>query len=202
MVYRLIILGAFLMCLGSLSAQFSKGDKMIGGSIGFQYRTIPKEDFSQFVIGLSPTIGFFASRHVVAGPQLTINYQETHSSNNSFSSLFSIGIGPFLRYYGRIGDRVNFFVHASPALGWSAERYTTDNHQPYLKIFQVQWEAGPGIAILLNKNVALEPSVFYKGVYRNTAIANTLVSSNKTVEHGVVFNIGLQVFLVKNKKGE
>ncbi|MFN8277914.1 MAG: hypothetical protein U0T84_10535 [Chitinophagales bacterium] len=183
----------------TVGAQWNKGTIQAGGTFGFEFKK-SSDKSSQFEIGLSPQLGFFVSKHFVAGPQVYIGYSESRNAAGGFHSMLNVLVGPFFRYYAKIGERVAVFGHVSPLIGGGNERFYTDAKQPYIKTFQLQWEAGPGLAIWLNPNVALTPAVYYRGRYYNNALMNTNTTSVSATEHGVIFNLGLQVFLTKTKK--
>lgn len=110
-------------------SQFSKGDKMIGATIGSGIYNSGNSDFSVAQIGssqsrstnynlsISPSIGWFLSDKTVAGGSLNINpagnkttYEQngtTYQSDKSNS--FNIGLGGFVRHYLKGNGKLNPF---------------------------------------------------------------------------------------------
>jgi len=118
------IISAFILLLLvniTLKAQFKKGMRMVGGSIGNVFFNSGKSDYSypapttgyesnndNFGIALNPSIGWFVSDNTAIGAMLNFGY--THQKafakaangnvfNRDVSNSFNIGIGGFARNY-------------------------------------------------------------------------------------------------------
>lgn len=115
-------------CL-NLTAQFNKGDRMVGASIGSFIYNSGNSDISVDQIGnsksisksynfnISPSMGWFISEKTAVGGSLTINPQGTKTTyeqnNTTFqsdkSNSFNIGLGGFVRhYFGNDGKMLPF----------------------------------------------------------------------------------------------
>lgn len=109
-----------LMAAGlSLSAQFSKGDRMAGASVGTIIYNSGSADISVDQIGnntskitshnlnISPTMGWFISENTAVGASLNINptgnkttYEQNGTTYQSDKvNNFNIGLGGFVRHY-------------------------------------------------------------------------------------------------------
>lgn len=103
----------------SASAQFNKGDRMVGASIGSVIYNSGSSDISVDQIGdntskvtsynfaLTPSIGWFLSPNTAVGTSININpsgnkttYEQNGSTYQSDkANNFNIGLGSFVRYY-------------------------------------------------------------------------------------------------------
>lgn len=116
---KLLTCLACLVLLGTIHAQFSKGDKMVSASIGTASYNSGKSDVSirdignytghssNFGLNINPAYGWFVNESTALGPSIIIN----PNSGNTFyesdgttfqkdeSNSFNIGIGGFVRSY-------------------------------------------------------------------------------------------------------
>jgi len=110
----LFLIGSF-----SANAQFSKGDKMVGASVGSVVFNSGNSDISVAQIGdntskitnynisINPTIGWFISENTAVGASLNLNpagnktsYEQNGSTYQSDkTTAFNIGLGAFARHY-------------------------------------------------------------------------------------------------------
>jgi len=130
-VYMCIRLLSVLLLIGSFSAnaQFSKGDKMAGASVGSVIVNSGSSDITvtqigsntsritSFNVNISPSLGWFISDKTVVGAAVIINpysnkttYEQSGSTYQSDkNSNFSIGLGGFARhYFGASGSMMPF----------------------------------------------------------------------------------------------
>jgi hypothetical protein len=130
-VYMRIRLLSVMLLIGpfSASAQFSKGDKMVGATIGSVIVNSGSSDITiaqigsntsritNFNINFNPSLGWFISDQTVAGASVIINpysnkttYEQggtTYQSDKNNN--FSIGLGGFARhYFGGTGSLMPF----------------------------------------------------------------------------------------------
>jgi hypothetical protein len=119
---RILLSIAGLLFIGFAQAQFSKGDKMVGATIGSVFFNSGKSDYSypapttgfssnvkSFGVNFTPMYGWFISDKTVMGASFLLDYghQKTFdkdgSNGNTFnedqSNHFNIGIGGFARNY-------------------------------------------------------------------------------------------------------
>ncbi len=116
---RSIFTVLFLSVIFSANAQFSKGDKMVGASIGSVYFNSGSSDVSfpsfngyetssnGYGLRIEPTMGWFISEKTAVGGSLNINPSGSKVSymvngttfQQDKSNTFNIGIGAFARNY-------------------------------------------------------------------------------------------------------
>jgi hypothetical protein len=116
---RIFLVSAIIITCFSAKAQFSKGDRMVGASVGSVVYNSGSSDINVAQIGgakskttnynlnISPTLGWFLSDKTAVGGSLNINpagnkvtYEQngaTYQSDKSNS--FNIGLGGFVRHY-------------------------------------------------------------------------------------------------------
>jgi hypothetical protein len=116
---------AFCFCVffsSCLFAQFEKGNRMVGATIGSIFFNSGKSDYSypaptsgftsnqtSFGINFTPNFGWFVSDNTAAGATLTLSqshqktFDEDASTGNTFnrdiSNRFNLGLGGFVRSY-------------------------------------------------------------------------------------------------------
>ena len=154
-------------------AQTETGNFLVGGNLQL---TAAKDNFD---IQLNPTAGYFFVDNFAAGLNLDLGYSKNGALSSAFKTT-TLGLGPFVRFYTGTatvrpfldGD-VNF---ASVKYGYNTDSRTYTG----LKFF-----VGPGAAIFLNRNVAIEGLAGYE----HAAYKNQLGSG------GFTFKVGFQVYL-------
>ncbi len=116
---KILLTGALLILQWSANAQFSKGDRMIGASLGSLLLNSGTADISVSSIGsntsritgfnvsLSPSVAWFLSEKTAVGLTLNINpnrqkttYEQSGSTYQSdMNTAFNFGIGGLVRNY-------------------------------------------------------------------------------------------------------
>jgi hypothetical protein len=123
---------------------------------------------------------------------------------NLGSSSTSLGIGPFVRYYIKIGPKIYVFVHGSASIMETWNTYPGGAGTPTTRTISSQWDFGPGLSVMVTKSVAIELSLYYQGMYHRTnQFENGTLLGNPGspyVDNGMVFNVGFQVYLERKKK--
>ena len=116
----------------------------------------------------------------------------------------SLGLGPFVRYYFQVSPIVYVFVHGSPSIMGTWTSYASDPTTPTTRTLSAAWVLGPGLAVRVANGVTVELSLYYQGLYhRASQYENGTLLGNPGsayVDNGMVFNVGLQVYLPGKKK--
>jgi len=114
-----LLAGGFLLAASSVSAQFKKGDRMVGASVASVVVNSGTADISVAQIGsntskitgfnvsINPNMGWFISDNTSVGATLNINpssnkttYEQNGSTYQSDkNNNFNIGLGGFVRHY-------------------------------------------------------------------------------------------------------
>ena len=225
---KLLLLVLLITTLHQTSyAQITKGTIMTGGSLGFQFNTDHQALAKEYEFHFTPQFGGFVAKNVVLGIMPSIIYSSKVVSTQTIDSGFvpphitqitskdnmlSLGLGPFARYYFKIGPKVYIFIHGSPSIMASWETYSTIfNPAPQnpsspitVRTVTANWTIGPGLSFMASKLVAIESSIYYNGTWHQAnqfKNGNLLGNEGKAyVDHGMVLNVGIQVYFERNKK--
>jgi len=220
MIWRKPAFVLILMCIIQSSyAQFLKNTLMTGGSLGFQYTTDHEDHVNTATFNFSPVLGGFISKNLVLGIAPVIMYTSSSGGYSYVDSTMSppqrvnvsisthqtsLGLGPFVRYYIKIGPIVYVFFHVSPSIMGTWTSYASDPNTPTSRTISANWVIGPGLSVMVTKSVAIELSLYYQGIYHRSSqyVNGNLLGSPGTayVDNGMVFNVGFQVYLEKKLK--
>ncbi len=185
-----------LICLAlTTRAQTEKGNLLIGGglSLSRSSQTISSSDITSTSFGLTPSVSYFFADQLAAG--VITSYSTSKSSSESpggtiKSTNVSSGIGPTIRYYFPLGEKVWLFPEADYVWNWnhttieSAGTATVDSRSNS-QTFRI----GPGVAYFIAKNVGVEGIVYYQHVNNEASSSNTSIN----------FRIGLQIYILRSK---
>lgn len=170
-VFSLMLLAA---TASGVNAQTEQGNFLVGGNV--QLNTA-KNDTR---VGLSPSIGYFFVENFAAGANIDLQYSKKGENPNA-SKIATFGIGPFVRYYVGTPGGVRPFLQGDVNFSSTkAETGTGSSTSTGTNFF-----FGPGAAIFLNQNVALEGLAGYS----HTA------NKNQDGSGGFAFKFGFQVYL-------
>ena len=205
----LLVLSSFFL-LQTSHAQIAKGTIMAGGNLGFQFSTDHQSNGSMVNFSFDPLLGGFIAKNFVLGITPLIKYGQQSGKQDSTHSYthsqLTIGAGPFVRYYIKIGEKAYVFFHAAPltlAAEWD-RYYAKDPTQVYQRYATINWAVGPGVSITIAKGIALEIAAYYNGYWhQNNQYQNGSLfgpAGPSFVDHGMVLNVGFQVYFEKNKK--
>jgi hypothetical protein len=143
MLRKMAFVVPVLLICTTINAQFKKGDKMLGVSVGSVFFNSGKTDLitsiststnsnDNFGISLDPSIGWFINDNIAIGIMPTIGYNKQKllgktSAGSTYlrdeSSQFNFGIGGFTRYYFSSNNRrMHFFGQYDLSLGLSGSK--------------------------------------------------------------------------------
>lgn len=113
-MYVLLFVSA---CFASLAhAQFKKGDKLLGGSIGFlnqnRSSTDPVSPNTATVFNITPSIGFFTSPDRLIGFSLSYT-NETYKYTNTKLVRNGVGAGIYKQYWNSLGKKFYFIMEGN-----------------------------------------------------------------------------------------
>jgi hypothetical protein len=202
---------ALFCLLQAAHAQIDKGTIMAGGSLGFSYATDHQDEANTFTLNLTPLIGGFVARNFVLGAAPVVSYTSTYGTYVNGTSVIhihtgatSLGLGPFARYYIKIGPKIYLFIHASPSIMASWSNPGGSSPPVIDRTISANWVIGPGLSVMLSKTVAIEVSLYYNGTWHRSANfvnGNLLGESGAAyIDNGMFFNAGFQVYFERNKK--
>lgn len=155
-------------------AQTEQGNFLVGGNV--QLNTAKNNT----QVALSPSIGYFFVENFALGANIDLAYSKLGENPNA-SRITRFGIGPFVRYYvGTPGGIRPFLQGDADFSSTKSKTGTVSSTSTGTNFF-----FGPGAAIFLNRNVALEGLAGYS----HTA------NKNQKGSGGFAFKFGFQVYL-------
>ncbi|MBC3540191.1 hypothetical protein ACFSC6_01695 [Rufibacter sediminis] len=198
---KLLYLSIFLLAFTNVRAQENRGTLvpakifqrtfMVGGGVSGSYRrintTVNKESISGYrqQYDLDAKLGYFVWSDVALGLRASANHYREKMSGQVPTQATNILAGPFVRYYLDNG----IFGEASAAAG-------INNRANRAKTDLMEFRGGVGYAIFINPKVAVEPAVIFT-YYQEKVPAE---QNKKLTEWGPSVNIGLQVYLFRERK--
>jgi len=177
-----------------VEAQISKGNFLLGGSVGFNSTTskyisngVTTPQGTTTTFSVVPQAGYFITDQIVGGIGLTItsiSYKPNGASNslNSTRFLFS----PFVRYY----FPPKIYLQGGLDIG-SASASSTGGGSNTNSLFG--WTLLAGYPVFLNESIAIEPQIGYN------ALTNKTDAANKTTDGNFFVRVGFQIYFNKNK---
>jgi Outer membrane protein beta-barrel domain len=150
------------------TAQTEQGNWLVGGNF-----TVNTGD-NNTTIGLNPTVGYFVVNNLAVGGTLSLGYSKFGDNRST-----TFGIGPLARYYF---GKTNIKPFINGELSFTSYKLkfpagsNTENGTSYF--------LGPGVALFLNENVALEGIAGY---------SHTKIGDDG--DGGFLFRVGFQVYL-------
>lgn len=166
---------------GNISASFDKQKSEVGST------STDVGNFTQ--ISFSPKFGYFIVDGMAAGLSINLSNSKFKADASDFESTNnSITLGPFFRYYHDSG----LFGHAEVGFGSLKNESSSGGTTVESKFGLFSWMLGPGYAMFLNENVAIEGMVGFQSQ------SQTLKDSDpeqKDILLGPVINFGFQVFI-------
>lgn len=209
---NIIIVIALLITVLPAFAQISKGTSTLGGNISFlreknQYvyesqSFNSKSEFSSNILSLTPTYGYFIANNLCVGANVSTlfshtTYPKTANVPKLEGNSRSLGVGPLVRYYIPLDDKLYAFATAGYTWFWTRSKndgtvdgqFITTNTS---KSRYTTLDAGLGLSYFINPSVAVEAGFGYTHARYKDNGGNL---NNKT--NTIAFNIGFRVFLRK-----
>ena len=206
------------------SAQFTKGTRMVGVSLGSAFFNSGKKEFSvpapttgytssinSYGFGISPSMGWFISSDMVVGARVMLgyNYDKTIDADNNVTfrknirTSFTGSIGGFARkYFGTDGFMPFAQVHADAGSGTSHTEgflYTTVYKEIYTGKSSGDFSADGGLSVgvtkLLNDHVGLEIAAGYLYSYNKNKFKTT--TSRDIDRNGTIDEEGISQLTTK-----
>ena len=145
-----------------------------------------KSSSSTFDLSLTPNVGVFLFKNFALGLQLDLlSGSKKDSTTKSTSSNFTVG--PFVRYYYKIGN-IAPFLQLSYGTGSISSSGANSVKGSVIGV-------GPGIAYFINDRIGIEALLNYQHLSQTTNINDAIISTQKSLGNNLKFNIGLQVYL-------
>lgn len=119
LIFSVILFFAFSVSF----AQLEKGTILLGGRVNISASHYAPGKYNiqnQTSYDLSPAVGYFFTDHFAGGLELNYNHEKSYLNNSDTNNIIvftdkisGFGVGPFVRYYQKLGDKVALFGHGS-----------------------------------------------------------------------------------------
>jgi len=206
------MLGIFTLTAFSANAQIGKGSVQIGANLGFTVTNTDQNQVGQTALlgsgstsslVISPSAGYFLANNFVLGIAGGDTRTETNNSNTNpagytnTSSVISnsFSIGPYARYYFKLGEKAAVFTQLSLAYASNSGSTATTNNNPIDVGSTLSTSSGqsltitlqPGFSYFISNRFTLEAMIgsFY---YAGTTSTNTPDPSNATQNAALTTN--------------
>jgi hypothetical protein len=210
---RLAFFSFVLLVTSSSFAQFSKGDKLLGGSINFHGNsnslTTPGVNYGSngFATNLSPRFGFFYKENKMVGISLSGNYsrgKSTIAANvEEKNTTYGAGIGLFARNYKAFSSQFGWFLDYAGGVNHfsnKSERTLT----PDFKTKQLSFNFGiaPGLYYKVSPKALIDAS--FGGIGANYSTHYNGNNKSRNFSAGLNFpsnfSFGIQFLLTARTK--
>ena len=196
-----LLIGILLNSLTSFS-QTEKGKLYLGGStsLGLNFTTHKIDTGSSLektgktsAFTISPQIGYFVAKNLVAGLEMSMNfskYSDTYNSSSNASNTYVFA--PFLKYYFDV-EKFRPFVIAEYGLGTVQSKYSSRGFESEHKVNTSVLILGGGITYFFNKTVGIELGLNYS----RTALKpkNNSPYDVKSINNGFSSFVGFVILL-------
>ena len=136
------------MSTNSLHSQIQKRNTVIGGNASLNLGLDEESGTSFF---LSPTYGKFFTDKLLVSAGVGFSFFDNEVSNN-----WSFNVGPILRYYINVNDKLSPFL--TGGVNYSYQRFDSD----FLEDFSgFRTFVGGGLSVHLNKHITLDGMAIY-----------------------------------------
>jgi hypothetical protein len=189
---RCIILLIFILIGVYGYSQPGKGRFFVSGNIsysGYKRTYSNSEPEHARSLSLSPKVGYFPVRNFAAGIALPASFSRQRLTSLATSTSHSFGLGPFVRYYLPLDEKLFAFSEVSYLWSSSHTRLLLDNNAGTSE--NNQWlrqiRAGAGLAYFCTRNLAVELLISYQR-YRGPSLSKN---------DGVICEGGFQFYFGK-----
>ncbi|KAA3438336.1 hypothetical protein [Rufibacter hautae] len=198
---KFLYLSALLLVFTQAWAQENRGtlvpakifqrSLMLGGSVSGSYKRINITSNSEPISGhrqqydMDAKVGYFVLSDFAVGLKGSVYHYKEKMSGQVPTQSTNILAGPFVRYYLNNG----LFGEASAAIG-------INNRPNVNKTDLAEYRGGVGYIIFINPKVAVEPALMFS-YYQEKRPAE---ANRKVTEWGPSVNVGLQVYLFRERK--
>ena len=164
----LLLVSVLFILAHSVSAQFSKGDKILGGSATFSSgkskNDWPNPPFSRdpenksMSVSFNPSLGFFTSASTVHGFRLNLALSESRQKSSDASQpetksgAFGIGGGYFFRKYKTFAGNLGGFAELGAGYMYSKPRHSSGS----VATHTISADAKIGLYYAINNRLLIE----------------------------------------------
>ncbi|QIL38070.1 porin family protein [Pedobacter sp. HDW13] len=167
---QLLTLVALCAIAMAVNAQTEKGDNLIGGSFSISSSKTESPNYEKRnSYSINPRYAHFFSKNLAIGLTVSAgyskNFNNNYDSNNNITSTRTskqknISVGPVVRYYADITDKLKIFGQFSGTIGVVKTNQTNTfpyyDYSPNTKYIQYNASINPGLAFFPTKKLGIE----------------------------------------------
>lgn len=177
-----LLAAASFLCIKS-SAQFEKGNYIVGGEFEANFTSPTSGDVHNHHIAFDPRVGYYFMNGLAAGIDLTGEFNKTgNEKSNDF------GGGPFVRYH------LTKYLYAEGSYQYLEHNVQTDDVAKSViteaSFNENKYAGGLGYIIKVSKHLAIEPRLFY----------DVYTAHGSEISAGPVFSIGFHNYFWKYER--
>lgn len=202
-IYVLLLVTAVTI-LGATAQPFQKGDKLLGGSIGYSIQrstynatpSIPGQNYDSkyYNFNVAPSFGFFTKPNRLTGFSLLFGYGSSFRTNTDNQKTYSYGAGFFKQYWNALGKNFYFNIQGRTGLIYNRTLFSNPIQKVEERSASAYIAIEPGFAYRMKRRLVLD--AYYTGFL--TAGYNyderRYNGSTFTRNYSVSANSGLQNF--------
>ena len=175
---------ALFFLLKSASAQFSKGDKLIGGTV--QFSKISSFDIppssggiisdKNSTVSFLPSFSFFTSSSLSHGVRLKgssyfrkMTYDDGTAIRETKYTRKEIGAGYFLRKYFPVIEKMGFYGELAPQFLFMEDKQGGLSNSYYKKGYEISFPIGTGLYYLTGKKSMLSVDLTLANISRSSS---------------------------------
>jgi hypothetical protein len=165
----------------------TKGHILIGGDINSEYSKY--SDNKLFQISATPNAGYFIIDHLALGLNVPMLYYDAIGGYSIHE--YSIGLGPFAKYYFAQGLFLSFQLSGS-----MSKEFEGSNSTDSFTSKSLSFSPGLGYAYFINSKVSIEIGFYYEYLkeYTKDTYIYSLSNNNYNVNN-FKLRIGFQLYL-------
>lgn len=210
---RHLIFIVFIAISISASSQFSKGDKLIGGSVNFysnntNYSSTGNltNNYNGINTGITPRFSWVIKDHLMNGIFLSGNYSHSKSTGGdpkdySTTNNYNYGVGYFIRNFGNFSQQFGWFIEYNALLNYNSSKTEYSSQGNVYSNKTNGLSAGlniiPGLYYQASHNVVIEGA--FGGVsatyYRSNSLGLKTRNFNVGLNFPSSFSLGVQFLL-------
>ena len=190
------------------NAQFEKGQKILGGSIGFNLIQAHNDSTVNYpvktnttAININPSIAWAKKSNRLEGFGIVFGYngnkqKNMPSSSELKSNAFSFGINYFNTYYKKLATDFYVFINWNNSVTYTTAKSDVNYYFPYFgpytrySAFNINTSLNPGFAYKISNRFLLEATLNnIAQVYINTVNGSFNNSTNTVTYYGTSTNI-------------
>lgn len=196
-----------ILCAYISRAQTEKGGLLLGGNIALNSSKIDRagpSDSDIFTFNIDPRFSYFVIDRLAVGIQIPMNWRKSDTGGVTSESS-SYLVGPSLRYYLSLSEKITLFPELTYAYGLtSISNLFFDNNSATLRTTKYdgtlsQLKVGAGINYFLNSNIGIESVVGYSLSSYDYEVDYDSIApiDNDNVQSDLFLAIGFQIFFRK-----